>query len=86
MTLAEQFPGMQGRYLFSGVVGLGVAVAAGFDGMLRRQVAWGAVLVWLGSSMLHAVSLWRILDQLHLRPAGFRQLPGTGPMVLMSWP
>lgn len=80
------FPGMQGRYLFSGVVGLGVVVAAGFAGILRRQVAWGSVLVWIGGSLLHAASLWRILDQFWGPPASSATEEVRALVAFSPWP
>jgi hypothetical protein len=64
-----RFPGLQGRYLFVGVLGVVVAVAAAVDGMTARQrsrAGWalaGSILV------MHAVTVRAALEWFYGGPA-----------------
>ena len=58
-----RFPGLQGRYLFVGILGLVVAVAAALDGLdpvWLRRAGWllGGTIVGLHAAAVHAALQW----------------------------
>jgi Dolichyl-phosphate-mannose-protein mannosyltransferase len=86
-----QLTGVQGRYVYTDVVGLGVAVAAGLGVLLRERVQRALPLAVLGAALLAQLSAFVLVANSWWAPAAPGLLPSlrfaAGGMLRVSpWP
>jgi hypothetical protein len=71
---------VQGRYLYLGIVGVGVVIAAGFARLLGRRAHWTPVVLLVGALLMQAFALLAICSYYWLG-RGVRFTPAQIPSV-----